>query len=137
MAEEQTKQPQPVSIVLKCQYTPVDQDGNPQGDAFGFDLTAECLIAHIPGIVNKLRQTGIKPAQTPYTWDASKAAQNPPQMAPQGAGMAPPAAQGQPPLCPVHGVQMAPSKFGGWYCKSQVGIGPDGNKVYCQEKVSG
>lgn len=135
MSEEQQQQPKPVSIVLKCQYAPVDNEGN-EGDPFGFDLTAECLVAHIPGIVRKLQQAGIKPAQTPYTWDASKAAQNPPQMAPQGAPAMQQAPAGTPPLCPVHGVQMAESKFGGWYCKSQVGVGPDGKRVYCQEKVS-
>lgn len=128
MAEEQQQQRNPVSVTVKCQY---QTEGAP---AFGFDLTAECLVEHIPGLLRKLAGVGVTPAQTPYTWDSQQTAQNPPQQATQGFQAAP---QGQAPLCPVHGVQMAVSKFGGWYCKAKVGVGPDGKGVYCQEKVAG
>lgn len=125
MAEEQQQQRNPVAVTIKCQIPLED------GPAFGFDLTAECLVEHIPGLVRKLASVGVEAAQTPYTWSGQQAAQNPPQQAVQAAS------QGQPPICPIHGVQMAVSKFGGWYCKAKNGIGPDGSAVYCQEKVSG
>lgn len=131
MSEEQKKQP--VTVVLKCQYTIAATDDTPASDAFGFDLTAECLVEQIPALVRKLHSIGVRAAQTPYTWDASKAAQNPPQMTP-GAPQAV-ATHGQAPVCPVHGTVMAQSKFGGWYCKALVGTRPDGSKAYCQEQV--
>lgn len=137
MADQEQAQEQrnTVHIVLKCQYALSEQT------SFGFDLEADCLIEHIPGIVKKLMSEGVKPAQTPYTWSGQQAAQHPPQGAPAPTPFPAQGSQhtsGQPaPLCPVHGTMMAISKFGGWYCKAKVGMGPDGNAVYCQEKVAG
>ena len=36
------------------------------------------------------------------------------------------------PLCPKHGTPMAPSKFGGFYCREK---DPSAEKGYCIEKV--
>lgn len=118
------QQRNPVSVTLKCQL-PIDN-----GTAFGFDLTVECLIGHIPGIVQKLLDAGVTPAQTPYTWDASKAAQNPPQTAPQDAPVV--QAEVEPtPYCPVHQRPMKVSNHGGWFCTAKIAEGQ-----FCQEKAA-
>lgn len=108
MAEQRNS----VAVTIKCQC---------QG--FGLDLTAELLVNQIPGLIGKLRDAGIEPANSPYVWPA--------QTAP-----APSATSA--PTCPVHGTIMKPSKHqdGQFYCTAPIGVGPDGKKVYCQEKVN-
>ena len=107
MSEERT----PVSVTIKCQH-----------DGFGFDLTAELIVGHIPGLVAKLKAAGITPANSPYVWQG------------QPANAATPAA----PVCKIHGVQMKPSKHedGAFFCSAPIGVGPDGKKRYCSEKAS-
>ena len=40
------------------------------------------------------------------------------------------------PVCPTHGKEMKPSKFGGWYCPAMVAEDDGtGNAVYCKQKV--
>ena len=46
------------------------------------------------------------------------------------------AANGTAPICPAHGEQMKPSKYGGWYCPVKVADdGGDGKPVYCKQRV--
>lgn len=81
-----------------------------QHEGFGADLTAECLIEHIPGIVKKLRDAGIEPALTPYAGTAMGLS------SPAGAhGNG--AAAGAP-VCPRHNQTMKEGKFG-WMCPSK------------------
>ncbi len=113
-----TEEKNPIQVTFKIQI-----------DGFGADVTAECFIEHVPGIVKKMREHGIEPANSPYVWTGQ----------PQDRGQA----QGQPhsapsdhkgPLCPVHNRPMSPSKFpnGGWYCTAKH---PDGS--YCSETIKG
>lgn len=108
MAEQRN----PVQVVIKCQSL-----------GFGFDLTAELTVNQIPGLIGKLRDAGIEPANSPYVWVGQPAHANATQTAP---------------LCPIHGVCMKESKHkaGEYYCSVQIGTNGDGKKVYCQEKVS-
>lgn len=98
----------PVSVTIKC-----------QADGFGFDLNAELLVEHIPGLLTKLREAGVTPANSPYVWEG--------QPADRTAGGSAPSA----PICPVHGTPMLPSKKGnGFYCPKKL---DDGS--YCKAKA--
>lgn len=52
-------------------------------------------------------------------------------------GNKPTTSTGSAPLCPIHGVAMAPStkRPGTYYCKSSVGQAEDGRTLYCTKKA--
>lgn len=42
---------------------------------------------------------------------------------------------GNAPACPMHGIAMKESRYGGWYCPAKIANdGDDGNPVYCKQK---
>lgn len=105
-----TDQKNPITVTFKIQH-----------DGFGADLTAECLIEHIPGIVAKLREQGVTPANSPYVWEGQ------PSDRTNGAG----SGSSDAPICPVHGTPMRQStKHSGWYCSRKI---VDGS--YCKERA--
>ena len=108
MAEERRS----VHVVFKAQL-----------DGFGMDMTAECLVDHLPGLVAKLRAVGVEPAHTPYVLCAIGG--NP--------------ASTSAPCCPIHHTIMKESKHkaGEWFCSASIGLKADGNKAYCDQKVGG
>ena len=106
-----TDEKNPVTVTFKIQL-----------DGFGADLSAECYIDHIPGIVKKLRESGVTPANSPYIWEG--------QPADRGTGNG---SNASAPICPVHGTPMLPSKKGsGYYCPRKVEAGG-----YCRAKAAG
>lgn len=94
-----------VSVVLKIQC-----------GGFAGDLEAVCTVDVIPGLIAKLRDAGIEPANSPYLWQQNGNATD-------GSNV---------PLCPVHGKPMRPSKYGdgGYYCPTKLADGS-----YCKERA--
>jgi hypothetical protein len=102
-----------------------------QCDGFGADVTADCLIEHIPGIVARLREHGIAPANSPYVW------QGQPQDRASANGNGHAANAQDAPVCPRHNQPLLHSKFGnGWYCGSKTDNPEWANpKDYCNHTV--
>jgi hypothetical protein len=105
-----------------------------QCDGYGADITASCMVDQIPGLIRRLKEHHIEPAQTPYTRDAQQAAQMPPAGAPHTQPV-----EGPAPLCPAHGKPMKASqrRAGEFYCLAKIGTDPaTGQGIFCTEKMT-
>ena len=104
MSEEQGGK-RPLTLTVKCQY-----------DGFGFDLTAELTSGQIPALIERLREVGVEPANSPYVWEAKPAGVD--------------AQASDPPVCRIHGKPMKASRKGGHYCTAKLADGS-----YCTETL--
>lgn len=105
-----------------------------QHEGYGADITAICTVDQIPGLIRRLREHGIEPANTPYVGSVN--AQHGQEPAAPGATESSQGIWGTPPTCSIHGTPMKPSrKPNTWFCSRRVGVSPDGTPIYCSEKV--
>lgn len=110
MSEEQNGK-RPLAVTVKCQY-----------DGFGFDVEAHITSGQIPSLIERLRELGIEPANSPYVWAGQ------PQDRLNNTGE-PDVTHGNGyPVCRIHGKPMKASKKGGHYCTSKLADG-----TYCSE----
>jgi hypothetical protein len=102
------------------------------------DIAGQAALTRLQGAMTVLAAMGAAPRARDYEQHAAREYEQG-VTHPNGNGTPPPAQDAFnriAPKCPRHGIEMKPSKFGGWYCGEKVGTNPNtGKTTFCDQKI--